>query len=91
MPSFLTISTHSILITGGGSGIGFALAKRLANSGHEVIICGRRLEQLAQAKLDCPPLITIQADVGTEEGRNRLVNTIISDYPQVRSIVFSSA
>lgn len=34
-----------VIITGGGSGIGAALAERLANS-HHVVICGRRKDAL---------------------------------------------
>ena len=38
----MNLSNNTILITGGGSGIGLALAKQLGNS---VIICGRDIEK----------------------------------------------
>ncbi len=38
----------NILITGGGSGIGAAIAKALSADGHSVIICGRREKNLKE-------------------------------------------
>jgi 3-oxoacyl-[acyl-carrier protein] reductase len=38
----------NISISGGGSGIGSALAKNFAGMGHKVIICGRRKEKLIE-------------------------------------------
>jgi NAD(P)-dependent dehydrogenase (short-subunit alcohol dehydrogenase family) len=35
-----------ILVTGGGSGLGAAMARRFAELGAELIVCGRRLEML---------------------------------------------
>lgn len=40
---------QTIFITGGGSGIGRALAQRLCQQGHRVIICGRTEEKLVAA------------------------------------------
>ncbi len=39
----------NILITGGGSGIGFAIAQRCINSGGKVVITGRNEEKLKEA------------------------------------------
>lgn len=85
--SFITKSKFSIVITGGGSGIGNALAKRLSNNGHEVIIVGRRLEQLEKAREECPALVLLQGDVGTAAGRKQLADTVIKDYPQVDILI----
>lgn len=38
------------LVTGGSSGIGFAIARSFINNGAEVIICGRNENKLAEAK-----------------------------------------
>jgi NAD(P)-dependent dehydrogenase (short-subunit alcohol dehydrogenase family) len=42
------LANKRILVTGGGSGLGAAMARRFAELGAELIICGRRLELLAQ-------------------------------------------
>lgn len=41
-----------VLVTGGGSGIGFAIAKALLDEGCHVCICGRNLEKLERAKAE---------------------------------------
>jgi len=76
-----------ILITGGASGIGLAFASRLVKAGNRVIVCGRREEQLALAKKEVPELITLRADVGTEEERVALFGKISKDFPDVNVLM----
>ncbi len=62
-----------ILVTGGSSGIGFAIAKALGAKGARIFITGRRQEALdaavAKLKADGVTAGSIAADVGTEAGR----------------------
>ncbi|RWC82948.1 SDR family oxidoreductase [Mesorhizobium sp. M8A.F.Ca.ET.208.01.1.1] len=44
------LSNQKILIAGGGSGMGLALARRCVEAGAEVIIAGRREDRLRQAR-----------------------------------------
>ena len=46
----MKLSGNKILITGGASGIGFALAERFINEGNTVIACGRRKDVLDEAE-----------------------------------------
>jgi len=83
----MNLTTNTILVTGGGSGIGLALAKRFAMRGNRVIICGRRAEALAEAKREMPPLDTLQGDVSTEVGRIALSNEARSRFPKLNVLV----
>jgi uncharacterized oxidoreductase len=42
----MKIESNTVLITGGATGIGLALAERFLRAGSEVIVCGRREEKL---------------------------------------------
>jgi uncharacterized oxidoreductase len=55
-----------ILITGGGSGIGLALARRLAD-GNQVVIAGRDQARLDQAAAATPGVRTLRLDVTSED------------------------
>jgi short-subunit dehydrogenase involved in D-alanine esterification of teichoic acids len=57
----LEITGNTVLITGGASGIGFALAQAFLKEGNEVIICGRRTHKLQEAKRKLPHLHWIEA------------------------------
>ena len=43
---------NTILITGGATGIGFALAEAFVKAGNKVLICGRREARLKEAKAE---------------------------------------
>ena len=42
-------SGHTVLITGGATGIGFAIAKKFHAAGNRIVIVGRREDKLAAA------------------------------------------
>ena len=44
------LDNKSILITGGATGLGFAMAKRFSEKGAFVTICGRRKEKSINLK-----------------------------------------
>jgi uncharacterized oxidoreductase len=59
----MRIEGQKVLITGGGSGIGRALARGLLDRGAQVAICGRRQEKLDRATEEEPRLVAINADI----------------------------
>lgn len=66
------IAFRHALVTGGGSGVGHAVARALADQGVEVTICGRRIGALKAAAEDHPRLHAIAADVTEKESMNGL-------------------
>ena len=57
------LSGKHAIVTGGGSGVGAAVAQALAGSGASVAIFGRRLEALAETAGSSPSITALQADV----------------------------
>jgi uncharacterized oxidoreductase len=88
--SFLSNNTtqkSTILITGGGTGIGLALSQRLIALGHTVIAAGRRQSALDEAKAANPKLKTVQGDVGSDAGRLALFQKVTKEFPEVNVLI----
>ena len=83
----MKISGNTILITGGATGIGFALADVFSEAGNEVIICGRRLEKLDQAKRRLPRVKAIQCDISDAKDRSALFNWTVKNFPTLNILV----
>ena len=83
----MRMTGNTVLVTGGGSGIGLALAKRYAARGNRVIISGRRPEALAAAKRDTPAFETLQGDVSNEAGRAVLAEEARTRFPALNVLV----
>jgi NAD(P)-dependent dehydrogenase (short-subunit alcohol dehydrogenase family) len=66
------LSGRHALVTGGGTGIGAAIATTLAQAGAAVTICGRRLEPLQATAAGEPNIRAVVADVTSEESLSKL-------------------
>jgi uncharacterized oxidoreductase len=78
---------NTILVTGGSSGIGLALAERFVKAGNEVIVCGRREQPLASLKAKIPALHTLVADTGSASDREALFVKVTSQFPKLNVLV----
>lgn len=76
-----------VLITGGSSGIGFEMARNMLSEGSNVIICGRSLTKLEEAKRKLPDVIPIQCDITSKEERKALVERISRDFPGLNMLM----
>ncbi len=61
-----------VLITGGGSGVGLALAKKFHQAGNRIIIAGRNKEKLISVKERFPEIDIEVADISREADISRL-------------------
>jgi uncharacterized oxidoreductase len=65
-------SNQKVLITGGSSGIGLALAKKFIDNNNTVIITGRDLAKLEKVKSDNPKINFFQSDVTSDEESQKI-------------------
>jgi len=83
----MNLSGNTVLITGGATGIGFALAEALLKRGNRVIICGRREERLQRAKEMHPDLFIKVCDVADREDQRRLYEWATAEFPELNILV----
>jgi NAD(P)-dependent dehydrogenase (short-subunit alcohol dehydrogenase family) len=79
------------LVTGGGSGIGRAIALALAGQGARVVVCGRRLAPLEAVvqtiQADGGTALAVQADVAEAGDVAHLVQTTVNTFGLVHILV----
>ncbi|MFD2573794.1 SDR family oxidoreductase [Spirosoma soli] len=83
-------TNNTVLITGGSTGIGLAIAEVLIKAGNEVIICGRRESKLLEAKQKFPQLHTRVCDVAQKSAREELYQWATSEFPHI-NMLFNNA
>jgi uncharacterized oxidoreductase len=78
---------NTILITGGGSGIGEALAHRFHDQGNVVIVAGRRLEALQRAAEGRENIVPMQLDVDSADGVADFASRLLSAHPGLNILI----
>jgi uncharacterized oxidoreductase len=83
----MNITNKTVLITGGGSGIGFETAKLLTAKGNKVIIVGRTESKLEAAIEVLTNIIAIRCDINDAEDVKNLIHKISTDYPELSVLI----
>ncbi len=80
-------SGNTVLVTGGGSGIGLALTEALVRQGNQVIICGRRRDRLKAVQARLPGVSFRVCDISRTRSRHALVNWLLPEFNQLNILV----
>jgi uncharacterized oxidoreductase len=83
----MRLSGNTILITGGGSGIGRELAHRLHALGNRVIVAGRRREQLEETLGGREGMFAVKLDVADPASIGATAQMLISDHPDLNILI----
>jgi uncharacterized oxidoreductase len=83
----MKLTGNTVLITGGGSGIGRALAEELHKRGNKVIIAGRRKERLAKTIEANPGMESIELDVASRESIHSATASLIASHPGLNVVI----
>ena len=82
-----------VLVTGGGSGIGAAIARAFAGNGARVAVCGRRPEPLQGFvdSLEDGRGLAVTGDIGAVADAQRIVATVVSAFGGLDVVVSNAA
>ncbi|MFC7051906.1 SDR family oxidoreductase [Hansschlegelia quercus] len=83
----MDLKGNTILITGGGSGIGRALAEAFLAAGSEVIISGRRQSALDEVTAANPGMKSVVFDIADANGVPGFAERLVADYPSLNAVL----
>jgi len=86
----MDMTGNTILITGGGSGIGRALAEALQARGNKVIISSRRAGALAEVAAANPGMATATLDVSDPADIARFASEIVAAHPGLNVVIHNA-
>ncbi len=86
----MNMTDNTILITGGGTGIGRALAEAFQKSGNAVVITGRRREPLEEACAANPGMSWATLDVADADAIKRFAAKIVVEHPALNVVIHNA-
>jgi NAD(P)-dependent dehydrogenase (short-subunit alcohol dehydrogenase family) len=82
------MSTSGVaIVTGGGSGLGRAIARKLGGAGYVVALAGRRLETLEETGADLPESFAVPTDVSDPASVEALFDEVVARAGRVDLLV----
>jgi uncharacterized oxidoreductase len=86
----MTPSGNTILITGGGSGIGAALAREFHVAGNQVIIAGRRQAALDAVAAEHPGMAAMTVDMDDPAAILVFAEKLVADFPALNAVLLNA-
>lgn len=83
----MNITGNTILITGGGSGIGRGLAEALHARGNRIIITGRREAALAEVAAANPGMVFAPLDIADPAAIRAFAARVVEDHPALNVVI----
>ncbi|QHN03064.1 SDR family NAD(P)-dependent oxidoreductase [Granulicella sp. WH15] len=83
----MNLTGNTIFITGGGSGIGRALAETLHQRGNKVIISGRRKGHLDAVVAANPGIEAVELDIADPKSIQSVATKLIAEHPELNVLI----